>query len=163
MEIIVGALLGLLLSLFAQPLLNEPAQSFLVRLIGRLSIVRGKTDVAGLWQFVWCIDGQEISRAQEHSLRLRTVGTKVAGKFTWHDRTYQMIGNRYTTNHITGTYVDQNEGNVFHGSFQLRVLPKDKLMEGRWMGFDSDHTKILSGPWYLRQQDQPTYYFENRR
>jgi len=156
--LIAGAVVGLLLALFAQPLLEDPARSLLVRVLGRLPLVRGRQSVAGEWQFVWWRDGDDeaTARSTETQLRLVTVASKVAGKFDWRGRSYQLIGSRHTTNFISGTYVDTREGNVFHGSFQLRALPGDSLMEGRWMGFNSDH-QIVEGPWYLRRPHVDSY------
>jgi hypothetical protein len=158
---LLGGLVGLVLALLVQPVLEDPTRSLLVRLMSRLSLIRSRANVAGSWRFVWWQDG-DVANEDEEAVHLRTIGSKVAGKFSWRGRTYQLIGSRYTPNFISGTYVDELEGNVFHGVFQLRVLPGDNLMEGRWMGFNT-HQDIISGPWFLRRVGQGHYSYERSR
>jgi hypothetical protein len=158
-EVLLGGLVGLALALLAQPLLEDPARSFLIRLLGRLPLIRGHTDVSGDWHFVWWKDGEAPSRSFEKKIHLITVGSKVAGKFNWKDSTYQLIGTRHTDEFISGIYVDEKKGNIFHGAFQLKVFKQDRLMAGRWMGYDSNDD-ILSGPWYLRRANQEHYSYE---
>jgi hypothetical protein len=162
LDLVLGALLGgavgLILALLVQPLLEDASRSFLVRLLSRLPLVRSRADVAGRWCFVWWQDGG-VANKDEVPVSLKTIGQKVAGKFEWSGNTYQLIGSRHTSNFISGTYVDQRAGNTFHGTFQLKVLPGDNLMEGRWMGFNA-HGDILSGPWFLHRESQEHYSYE---
>lgn len=155
-----GAVLGLLLAVLVQPLLEDPARSFLVRVLSRLPLVRSRINLSGDWVFMWWKDAEAPDRSTETSVQLKTVGSKVAGKFSWRDQQYHLIGSRHTGQFISGTYVDEKEGNVFHGAFHLKVLPHDNVMVGRWMGFNSQGD-IVAGPWHLRRANHHQYAFES--
>jgi hypothetical protein len=156
--VVAGALLGLLLALFIEPLLQDKTEVLLVRAVGRFWI-RRKKSLAGDWRFVWTKDGTQLSRADETTVRLSAVGARVAGRFAWKGRNYWLLGRRETDEFISGTYLDERAGLTFHGAFHLKVNPNEETMAGRWMGFDSTH-RIVEGPWEWRCVDAARYPFE---
>jgi len=59
-----GAVIGLLLTLFLQPVIEERATSILMRVLGSASS-RGKKSLAGLWDHRWLIDSSKYPPAVE--------------------------------------------------------------------------------------------------
>jgi hypothetical protein len=150
--LVFGAVLGLLLALFVQPLLEDHARGVLIRLVGKFTL-RTRSSLAGCWNSVWAIDGAALDTAAEmRNIVLHQVGTRVAGTFLWHGRTYRLLGNRLTPNFVSGTYEDTVEGYTLHGAFQLEVYPKEQFMVGRWMGFNR-HNRIVEGAWEWKRID----------
>jgi len=70
-----------------------------------------------------------------------------------------MLGTRHTDQYLTGTYEDEVAGHSFHGAFQLKILPNEEVMTGRWVGFNSLN-EILQGPWEWRRSQISKYSFE---
>lgn len=152
--LILGGLFGLLLALFVQPLLEDSVRGILIRVVGHLRI-RSKSSLAGTWYAVWCVDGSALDVSTEmRNIKLHEVGTRIAGQFEWHGRTYRILGNRITPNFVSGTYEDVIAGYTLHGAFQLEVFPKEQFMVGRWMGFNRAN-RILEGPWQWRRVPDP--------
>lgn len=156
--VVAGAVLGLLLALLVQPLLQDKAEVLLVRALGRFW-VRRRGSLAGAWLFVWTKDDTPLTRAEEVALDLASVGKRVSGRFSWRGRQYWLLGRRETDTFISGTYLDEQVGNTFHGAFQLRIYPNEERMGGRWMGFDSKSV-IVEGPWEWRRRAVATYPHE---
>jgi hypothetical protein len=113
--VIAGAVLGLLLALLVQPLLQDKAEVLLVRALGRFWL-RRRGDLAGTWVFVWTRDDTPLTRSEEVSLTLFSVGRRVSGRFAWRGRQYWLLGRRETDMFVSGTYLDEEAGNTFHGA-----------------------------------------------
>jgi hypothetical protein len=154
----VGAVFGLILSLFVQPLLQDRAEVGLLSIISKVWLRRQK-GLSGQWMSIWFTDGNLPNRNPEMSIKLSTVGRRVAGKFEWRGHRYWLIGRRDTDEFISGTYVDESVGLTFHGAFQLRIMPNEETMVGRWMGFNSE-SKIVEGEWHWRRVSATKYPFE---
>jgi hypothetical protein len=156
--LIGGAVLGLVLALFAQPLLQDKAEVFLVRFLARFG-ARKKGSLAGDWMFVWARDGATLDRSVEIPVKLSVVGKRISGRFEWRSRRYWLLAQRTTDEFISGTYIDEQAGLTFHGAFQLRIHANEESMHGRWMGFDSSR-KIAEGPWHWRREATAKYPYE---
>src|SRR5215208_3674957 len=85
--VVAGAVLGLLLALLVQPLLQDKAAVLLVRALGKFWL-RRRGDLAGEWRFVWTKDDTPLTRTEEVSLDLSSVGRRVSGRFSWRGRQY---------------------------------------------------------------------------
>jgi hypothetical protein len=148
--LVAGGVFGLFLAVFVQPLIEDDVRGLLIRIVGHLRI-RSKSSLAGDWNAVWAIDGKPLDLSAEmKNIRLHEVGNRIAGEFKWHGRTYRLLGNRITSNFVSGTYEDVIAGYTLHGAFQLQVFPKEQFMVGRWMGFNRDND-IVEGPWQWRR------------
>ena len=145
----IGAIFGLALAVLVQPLLDDPVRVLLVRVLGHVWI-RSRTSLTGTWASVWQIGDRPFDLTEEIVMHLNQVGTRVAGKFEWRGHEYLFLGNRITPHFISGNYQDVKEGFNFHGVFHIRIMPKEELMTGRWMGFDNEN-QILEGPWEWRR------------
>jgi hypothetical protein len=132
----LGALIGLFVTLFIQPLLQESSEGLLVSALSRIKPWRSKANLDGDWAFIWWLADGEPRLDEQVSVRLKTVGKRVVAKFEWRGRTYHLLGRRESTEYITGTYVDEREGVTFNGAFQLRILPNELTLDGRWIGFN---------------------------
>jgi len=156
--VVAGAVLGLLLALLVQPLLQDKAEVLLVRVLGRFWR-RRSGDLGGAWRFVWTIDKTPLTASEEVSLNLSSVGKRVSGRFSWRGRQYWLLGRRETDTFISGTYLDEQAGNTFHGALQLKIYPNEERMKGRWIGFNG-RSVIVEGPWEWRRENVPTYPHE---
>ena len=154
-------MLALLLALFVQPLVEDRAHVFLVRLLGGLAPPQLQS-LQGTWFFVWCREGEELTRDEEvPSVRVQELGRRATATFAWKERQYRLIGKRASDVFLTGTYDDFYRGRTFHGAFQLSILPGGQLMSGKWIGFNSQN-EVISGPWEWRRESKPGYPFERR-
>ena len=156
--LVLGAVVGLALALLVQPLLQEKAEVLLVRVVSALWF-RKSESLSGSWMFVWTKEGSVLDRSEEIPVQLSCVGKRIAGRFAWRGRSYWVLGRRETDEFISGTYLDEKAGLTFHGAFQLRILPDEQTMAGRWIGFNTNH-EIIQGPWHWRQKEANLYPFE---
>lgn len=155
----LGGLFGLFLALFVQPLIEDKTQGLLVRIIARFGI-RSKESISGNWSSVMLSDGVVLSRENEiQHIQLSEVRTRIAGTFTWKGRTYRLLAKRHNDQYLTGTYEDIRAGYTFQGAFQLRIYPNERIMAGRWIGFNSEN-QIIEGPWEWRRSEHLNYPFE---
>ena len=132
--LVAGALLGLILSLFVQPLLQDRSEVILVKVLGKL-IARRRGSLEGEWRFVWAKDGVSLGRQEEVTVKVAVAGQRMSATFTWRDRDYWFLAQRTTQEYISGTYFDREVGLNYHGAFQLKVLTNERTMKGKWMGF----------------------------
>ncbi|CAK2846770.1 conserved hypothetical protein [Vibrio crassostreae] len=158
-SILYGSFFGLILALLVQPLLEDRAQGFLLRLISNFWI-RKKGSIAGDWCSIMTLSDAELERSNEiTNIKLTQVGKRVSGVFTWNGRSYRILAKRNVSHYLTGTYEDIVGGNTFEGSFQLKVLPNENVMQGKWLGFDTSG-QILEGKWEWRRQEYGSYAFD---
>lgn len=126
----------------------------------RTAITSSKGHLSGKWASVMLKDGVKLSRDREIlDMELLDTGNRIAGTFTWKGRTYRVDGRRHTHQYMTGTYQDVIPGYRFHGAFQLCVYPGDEMMDGRWVGFNTNH-ELLGGQWQWRRPTKEKYPFE---
>lgn len=159
LSLLLGGLFGLALTLFVQPLIEDRAQGFLVRVLGHFWI-QPKESLAGTWSSIMIKDGLLLNRDNEiTSIQLSEVRNRIAGTFTWKGREYRLLARRHANQYVTGTYEDIVQGFTFQGAFQLQILPNEKVMVGRWLGFNAQN-QIIEGPWEWRRENHDTYPFE---
>ena len=148
----VGALFGLLLTLFVQPFIEGAAQGFLVRTFG--SARRTKQKLSGQWLQEWQVESNNVPPINPSHVELKQLGRRVSAKFQSLGRTYCVNGEISQGTYVTGTWYDEAEGSTYHGAFQLRIRPKNDEMIGRWIGF-AESGEIKTGPWKWRRiEDQ---------
>lgn len=140
----IGAVFGLVLTLLAQPFLENPVSGFLVRLLG--SAQRTKQSLAGNWQQQWSVESTTSPSKNSSQVELKQLGRRVSAKFESLGRTYCVSGEISQGTHLTGTWYDEAEGSTYHGAFQLRISPKDDSMIGKWVGF-AESGEIKTGVW----------------
>jgi uncharacterized cupin superfamily protein len=62
-------------------------------------------------------------------------------------------------NVFTGTWQEvssvngKHQGKIFHGALQLIPNLKGDKAEGKWVGYNSDHTNVNTGTWTLAQAE----------
>jgi hypothetical protein len=145
--LLVGAGLGLLLTLLVQPFLEEPAQRLLVYLLGSKA-PRSDESIAGQWECRWWKDNKPVPDPM--TIKLSQLMGTVRGSFQFDGRTYILKGKVDNNTIVTGTYYDQHAGRTFHGAFQLHIQPRALTLTGRWIGFNRKN-EIKSGPWEWRR------------
>lgn len=161
LAVIMGAVLGVVSALLLQPLLQDRAHRFLIRLFGPLAPTP-KGSLAGSWASVWCLEDQELTRNREMTgIDLRELGGHLTGTFEWEGRKYRILAQRASDLFVTGRYEDLTSGRTFHGALQLVIHPGESHMSGKWIGFDADNS-VLSGPWEWRRTNAEEYVFETR-
>jgi hypothetical protein len=148
--LVAGAVLGLVFTLLVQPFLAEPAQRFLMRMLGSRA-PRGEESIAGKWECRWWKDGEADKATMTVNLRLFL--NSVSGSFEFDGRTYHVVGKIDNNTILTGTYYDQYRGRTFHGAFQLHIQPRALTMTGRWIGFNR-YNQIMTGPWEWRRNSE---------
>jgi hypothetical protein len=159
LSLVLGGFFGLALTLFVQPLIEDKAQGFLVRTVASFWI-RPRGSLAGKWSSVMLRDGLPLNRDNEiKNIQLSEVQNKIAGTFTWKERTYRLLASRHANQYLTGTYEDTVDGFTFQGAFQLQILPNENAMVGRWVGFNAQN-KIIEGSWEWRRDSHIAYPFE---
>jgi hypothetical protein len=141
--LVLSALLGLAAALFLQPLLEDPAQRWLVNILGAVAPRRAES-LAGDWLCRWCRDGEPFKEPMK--VNVKQLGRWITTSFEYEGRVYTAQGKVERKSIVTGTYYDQFAGATFHGAFQLCVLPRQLTMSGKWMGFNAKY-KVISGPW----------------
>jgi hypothetical protein len=149
LDMVIGALVGLLLSmlasLFITPVFADRAKSFLVR---RFGAGRESQRIGGYWRIKWRIDGDDTWRGIDRAPAvIRQLGDRVSGRFQWGDRKFQIDGKIDRDMYLTGTWQDKIEGVSHHGVFQLVIHLHALKMKGRWLGFSIQNNAINSGDW----------------
>lgn len=140
----VGAVIGLVLTLFVQPFVEGAAHGALVRAFG--SGRPRKQSLAGSWQQQWSVDSANYPPINPSRVEMKQLGKRVSAKFQSLGRTYFINGEISQGMYLTGTWYDEAEGSTYHGAFQLRIRPKDDSMIGRWVGF-GESGEIKTGAW----------------
>jgi hypothetical protein len=115
--LIGGALLGLLLALFVQPLLDDAAKRWLVGIFGT-NRIRKTSSLAGDWHYKWGLDQEPMTSG---TITLFQIGSNLTGRFSYRHRDrqsdYRLLAVRVTESWISGRYEDITSGNTFHGVF----------------------------------------------
>lgn len=145
---LIGAIFGLLLTLFVQPFLESTSSSLLVRIFG--STRRKKQSLSGPWQQKWHVESTSAPSANESTLQLKQLGRRVSAEFKSLGRTYCINGEISQGTYLTGSWYDEAEGSTYHGAFQLRIRPNDDAMIGKWIGF-AESGEIKGGLWEWRR------------
>jgi len=155
---VLSGFIVFVITLFLQPLLEDKVQFFLIKIGSRIPWLRPKQSLAGNWFSIMVKDGIDLNRNDEISnIQINEVKNRIAGTFEWKGRTYRLLA-RKSNQYLTGTYEDIAGGFTFQGAFQLRILPDENAMKGRWIGFNYAN-EIIEGPWQWRRENYK-YPFE---
>jgi hypothetical protein len=141
---IVGAVLGLLLTLFVQPFVEDKTLGLIVRKLG--STKRTKQSLAGDWIHMWSVESSNYPPLNGSPVSISQLRNHISAKFEESGRTYCVSGEVSQGSYVTGTWYDESDGSTYHGAFQLKIHPKDESMKGKWIGF-SNSGEIKVGSW----------------
>ncbi|HEY0018531.1 MAG TPA: hypothetical protein VGC13_19645 [Longimicrobium sp.] len=149
----VGALVGLVLTVFVQPFIEGAAHGVLVRTFG--SARRRKQLLAGTWQQQWAVESTNFPPVNPSTVQMKQLGKRVSAKFASAGRMYFVNGEVSQGTYLTGTWYDEAEGSTYHGAFQLRIRPNNDSMVGKWVGF-GESGEIKTGVWEWRRVESQT-------
>lgn len=158
----LGGFLGLGLALFAQPLLEDRANSLLVRLLGSTNR-RSRKSIAGTWDHCWSLDAQASSFNAAHppcavkQLRMRVTASWLNEQ---EQRTYVLVGEIEQERYVVGRWYDQEAGPTYSGSFLLAIHLGGNSMTGKLLGYD-DKGQIRCGLWEWKRTENPIYGSED--
>lgn len=157
----LGAILGLLLAVFIQPLVENQALDILVKWFGSRT-QRRKQSLAGAWHQRWHVDSKSFSSSNEdQNVVVTQLRNRIITKHETDGRTYHTTGTLAQDQYVTGTWYDEVEGSSYYGAFQLRVLPGAEAMLGRWIGFGTDGA-IKTGIWEWKRPHISSYPIERK-
>ena len=139
---IFGAILGFLLALFVQPVVQPHVDKALAK---SPVVFRRKRSISGLWAQTWHVNSENYPDSNPSEILLRQVGGSVSGQLTAQNRIYRVEG-AVEGNYFTGIWRDSEAGHTYHGTFQLRILPNANEMKGTWIGFRTNG-EIQSNSW----------------
>jgi hypothetical protein len=139
-----GALVGFLLALIAQPVLQPRVDGLLAKLPFSIAI-RRKRSIAGQWKQTWFAESTNYPRENTSEILLRQVGGSVSGALVAQGRTYRVEGN-VEGDYFTGVWRDSEAGHTYHGAFQVRIYPNANHMDGTWIGYRTNG-EIQSNRW----------------
>lgn len=113
---------------------------------------RSNLDVSGKWQSIWHVQS---SRYPEEvvceELKLHQLGKKVFGRFKIEGTDFIFLGEIDAQRYLTGSWKDKTKSG-YHGAFQLIVDPKNKNMNGTWIGFSTSGI-VKNGDWIWKRPD----------
>lgn len=164
MEIIISLIAGAFLTLFIFPLVSDPIQDWVHKIIVGLlgsGQPRRKGDIAGNWHERWNEDGKQITpQAVDYSAHIKQFGSRISGSFTSDGEKYFFIG-RVLNHYVTGTWQGELGENSYYGAFQLRLYPGLKTMDGKWIGY-SKQGSVKSGNWEWKRPEEKKYESQKR-
>jgi hypothetical protein len=150
----VGAGISLVLTLIFIPILQDRVTDFLVETLGGSFNLRKADSLSGIWDQNWQVDG--IHEAVKHgntTLTLKHLGKSIVGTFRFQDRTYKIRARIENNQYISGIWFDERAGQVYHGALQARIEVNQREINGKWVGFSRDHTRINTGAWrWMRRE-----------
>ncbi len=154
--LIVGVLLGLLVTLFVQPVIQDRADETLVRWLGTTKL-RKKKSLSGPWHQRWWVESEVFPVANEDkNVVVQQFRNRIYATHVSQGRTYNTTGMVEQETYVTGTWYDEYSGPTYHGAFQLRVLPGGDTLLGKWIGFGTDG-RIKSGDWEWKRPEVEKY------
>lgn len=137
--LLAGAILGALIALPVNSLLQSPVDNLLSNghrtLIG---ISRGQ-DLRGKWHVEYEIEG----RTEKFDIKLKQIGSRVWGDTTETDpsRFFFKLQGRFVGSVLVLNWIDADSNGISHGVFLGTLDPGRKGTVGaQWLGFDRNNT-----------------------
>lgn len=160
--LITGAVLGLLLVVFVQPLVEGQALDLLIKWFGTKT-QRRRQSLAGPWHQRWHVDSESFtSRNEDQKVIITQLRNRIATSHITAGRTYHTVGMVGQDQYVTGTWHDEVSGSSYYGAFQLRILPGADMMLGKWIGFGTDGS-IKTGIWEWKRPSVECYPTDRKK
>ncbi|PTR10072.1 hypothetical protein C8R32_102161 [Nitrosospira sp. Nsp5] len=159
--VLLGGLVGMTFNLFLQPLFEERATSFLVRLLGS-SKHRGRKSISGSWDHRWSLNNETSFVAEEKECMVKQLHNRITTSWVSHleGRRYVLVGDIEQERYVTGKWFDQEAGPTYSGTFQLIIHLGANSMTGKWIGYD-DMGRVRSGIWEWKRSNVDAYGSED--
>ena len=150
---IVGALGSAFVGLVLTILFQDRISVVLVKILRGFWSDGGKRTVSGDW-YTYYTATPEVATSPTAAIpsgaieiiRLRQIGSRVAGANVMKSRDYAIIAVLRDGSYLTGTWRDLSEGRYHWGGFQLWWLDSGRGMVGKFVGKDS-RNHINHGMW----------------
>lgn len=156
---LLGAFLSILFYPVIIPFIENPIQTFLLKVFGKSAgfIYKKKNRLTGEWIQVWHVkESNYFPSDNESKVTLSQFGKKVHGKVDNGKNAYTIIGTIDKEMYLTGIWEDAQEGNIYKGAFQLYIHKYASHMTGKWVGY-SEKNIINTGDWYWRRIEKNEY------
>lgn len=107
----------------------------------------GNYDIGGNWKTTWSYEKTEGRVDIVVTLNLRQIGQhikglgqsiEIRGPAPFNMLIYEMRGRVKEDGIVQGEWRNLNPGMHYYGTFQAKVAPHGKKVDGVWVGFDSD-------------------------
>lgn len=140
---IISSLICILLTVLIYPYLDERFQSFVVRKLNFLKISKGHK-IAGLWTHNWHVTSESFNSINEiKNVQIKQFRKRIFAQYNVTDKkgkvyTYQMLGKVDKDQVITGIWRDIEQGNRYHGCFQIFIDINEQTMNGYWIGLSKE-------------------------
>ena len=116
-----------------------------------------KYSLSGDWNERWWVSSENYPDSNEDpNVIIKQKGNRIQATFYSGEHKYNVEGSISPQRFLTGIWGDVDNGNTYHGSFQLRISPKWDTMEGVWLGFDTD-SGFKSGKWQWKRSHVADY------
>jgi hypothetical protein len=139
---LIALFLGVAITIIAK----DPIHYLMARLLGGW-IPRRPRGVKGFWHTSYSYEEDGILKEENQIVELRQFGNYAIGRnLTGSAHWYKIQGKIHLQIYFTGLWENLSEGDIYHGAFQVVILPHGDRMEGKWIGFDNKQ-HINHGPW----------------
>lgn len=160
MDLLIGSLIGAVLSVIATalllPMIQDPVTDFLATRLSSPFGLRTSSSLTGIWRQNWQVDGRAELVHPDPTLKLEQFGKSLVGHFTYDGRPYKLRARIENNTFISGIWFDQAAGQTYHGTFQLRIEVDQKEVNGKWIGFSKSLNAFNTGTWCWSRVAQPT-------
>lgn len=148
LSLIVGGVVGALLSVLASVLFQDALSDFFVSKLAWIRL-RRVVDLAGDWEQDWQEEGSNDPIIHSNKrVVLKQLGSRVYGSFFFSSREYMFRGRLESGGYLNGEWFDSESGPTYSGVFQLRLSAVPDRMAGKWAGFSHTNPNLIkSGPW----------------
>jgi len=135
-------------------MLTDTINYSLASMIG--GIERKGSSIRGMWKALSDYESSGKSKIQIAVFQIKQIGNYMVAKSISSDigSTYILYGKISLENFITGTWSEETrDGRLYHGAFQLEILPTRNELKGMWIGFNRNHN-ILHGYWLWTRESK---------
>lgn len=156
-----GAVFSALVGLLITVLFQDRVSVALLKVLRGFRVDRNNRNLSGKWYSYFYIapeSGQSRTAAAMNrilTIRLRQVGTRVAGTGTENSRNYFALAT-FREPYLTGTWRNSIDGRNSWGAFQLLCHDNGRWMAGKFVGKDSGG-HINHGLWLWAQTADELY------
>jgi hypothetical protein len=148
---VLSSLICIILTVLIYPYLEDSFQSFVVKKLNFLKLSSGHK-IAGLWTHRWHVKSKNFQPINEiKQVEIKQFRKRVFAQYKVKDNdgkifTYQLLGKVDKDQVITGIWKDIENGNRYHGCFQIYIDINEQTMHGYWTGL-SRNQNIKSDKW----------------